>query len=437
MDRYSEDELDEFDIDCLENDDASKVYTEFLTGAAGTGKSFEVNRRLDEDFRYGLVAATTGIAAINLGEGVTTINAALGYFDTESLIDAYVTGRLTKRLRKLGKLGYKHLIIDEVSMMAAEQLDVIVKGLDETRAMGLVLTGDFLQLPPIKARWAFEADSWSRFAENTVKLTKCWRQANPDFQTALVAIRRGDGYMGTQILNSTGVEYAQNNALDFPGTTLVSKNDEVERFNWACHNKVQGRMTRAVATRWGKQRGEWKLIPEVLQVKIGAYVMILANKKDAWDSAGFEYVNGDCGTVVDFDLASDTYHVELKRNGLTVAVAPITRRNEQKERPSDELEAARLDGSRGPFWDEDKKRWVLGEVCYSPVRLAWATTVHKSQGLSLDAVQINLTNAFFGSYAMAYVALSRCRTPEGLRIIGSADLLTKRVNTDPKVKNFL
>lgn len=433
---YDEDDLA---VDFGDSELSTLIETEFLTGSAGTGKSYEINRRISENGNYGLVCATTGIAAINLGEGVTTVNAALGYFDTESLVDSYVQGWLTKRLRKIAKLGYRNIIIDEVSMMPAEQLDVIVKAMDEVSEMGLVLTGDFCQLPPVKARWAFEADTWPRFeGERTTKLTKCWRQSDENFLAALAAIRRGNGDEGVELLDKCNVAYFSNNALDFEGTTLVSKNDEVERFNWVCHSKLTTPSMSVRSFRWGKQKGEWKLIPESLELKIGAYVMILANKRQRRDddlfgedscSDGFEYVNGDCGEVVGVDKASGVFTVKLKRDEREVKVTPITRRNEQKEKPTDESERT--------FFDDVKKRWVVGEMSYVPLRLAYASTVHKSQGLSLDAVQINLTNAFFGSPAMAYVALSRCRSAEGLRIIGDKATLSRRVKTDPKVQRFL
>lgn len=440
------DEVPPFDLDDGGDEPDTRPACEFVTGAAGTGKSFEINRRLDDAPGYGLVAATTGIAAINLGEGVTTINAALGYFDTQSLVDAYIRGRLVRRIRKIADDGYRNLIIDEVSMMDARQLDTItravteynaLKGTSDKKQLGIVLTGDFMQLPPVKAQWAFEAESWPMFDANTTRLLKCWRQDDPAFQSALSAVRRGDGHMGASLLAETDATFAQNNNLDYPGTTLVSRNEDVERFNWACHSRLQGRATQSESVRWGKQKGEWKLVPDVLQLKIGAFVMILANKRDAWMSDRFLYVNGDCGWVKDYDEATNAYTVELKRGRKAVRVEPVTRRNEQKERPSDEIEAAKRDGKRGPFWDEARERWVLGEASYVPMRLAYATTVHKSQGLSLDSVQIDLTNAFFGSPAMAYVALSRCRSAAGLRIIGTPELLTKRVSTDPKVMRFL
>jgi len=433
-------DADDFDISDHGYNEAEqpKTQVEFLTGSAGTGKTYEINQRLAADPNYALVAATTGIAAVNLGENVTTVNAALGYFDTESLIENYIKGWTARRLRKIRDMGYKNLVVDEVSMMPAEQLDTIVRACDDLDgALGLVVTGDFCQLPPVNARWAFEADAWPRFAANTTTLTKCWRQADGPFLAALGAFRRGDGRGGVAALDQCDVEYCDNNDLDFTGTTIMAKNDEVDRFNWAAHARLPGKMTVAKSRRWGKQKGEWKLIPASLELKLGAYVMILANCKANAMTNELLYANGDCGVVVGYHPGDQLYRVELRRNGTTVTVGPITRRNEQKERPTEEIAAAATSGATAPYYDKERKRWVTGEVTYSPLRLAYASTVHKVQGVTLDAVQINLSSSFFGQPAMAYVALSRCRTAEGLRLIGNRDLLARRVCVDPRVLPYL
>lgn len=448
----------------LQDDNERHAACSFLTGSAGCGKTYTIAQRIIADPNYALLAATTGISAINLGENVTTVNSALGYYDTESLLDNYINGRVLAKLNKLAKLGYKNLVIDEVSMMPAEQLEIITRAADDLanyssmadrEPMGIVLTGDACQLPPIKAKWFFESSVWPRYAENMTRLTKCWRQSNLDFQSALAAFRKGDGQTGVDLLDSCGVRYADNNLLDYPGTTIVSKNDEVDRFNWACHQKVHGPITRSISTRWGKQKPEWKLIPEFLQVKIGAYVMLLTNQKslplysDEWferdeetgerlsRDAGFEFVNGDCGMVVDLDPSSGVYQVRLKRDDRIVRVSQITRRNEQKEKPDDLSSFDEGEMDNVPYYDSERKRWVVGVVTYMPMRLAYASTVHKSQGLSLDSVQVNLSNPFFSQPAMVYVSLSRCRDALGLRIVGTKDLLVKRTRTDPKVRAFL
>ena len=90
-----------------------------------------------------------------------------------------------------------------------------------------------------------------------------------------------------------------------------------------------------------------------------------------------------------------------------------------------------------PKWDIRSRKWIVGGITYFPLRLAYATTVHKSQGLSLDNVQIDAYNHFLGSPAMAYVALSRARTPEGLRIVGDPDTFARKVKCHPEVLRWL
>jgi ATP-dependent exoDNAse (exonuclease V) alpha subunit len=88
-------------------------------------------------------------------------------------------------------------------------------------------------------------------------------------------------------------------------------------------------------------------------------------------------------------------------------------------------------------FDRQREKWVHGALYYTPLRPAWATTVHKSQGLTLDRVQLDCRAWFFGKPAMAYVALSRCKTPEGLVVVGSPEMLAKKVKVDPRVVEWL
>src|ERR1700690_3425616 len=139
------------------------VPTEYLCGSAGTGKTFELRRRIAEDENYGILCATTGVAAMNLG--AITLNSILGYFDTESLQESFFNGWLNKKIKDLAEAGYANIIIDEISMLDAKQLDIIyqaakmvneIRMMNGDRPIGIVLTGDFAQLSPIKAKWAFE-----------------------------------------------------------------------------------------------------------------------------------------------------------------------------------------------------------------------------------------------------------------------------------------
>ena len=441
----------------------------FVTGAAGTGKTWLQKRAIEQDPKYGVLCATTGIAAINLG--ATTLNSVLNFFDTESLRDRLVKGALARKLHAIGKKVRK-VVIDEISMMDGRQLDYIHKGVQDAndysdmrdRPLGIVLTGDFCQLPPIKAPYAFEADCWEHFERNTTTLTQPWRQDNLEFLNALNAARAGRGQECVDILKSLGVRFTANASGRFQGTTILSKNDAVDNFNYAALMDVQGEAYGLKRATWlypgQAEPGEWKNIPDVLRLKDGAYVMILANDI----SGSFEYANGDCGHIQGHD-EKGTVWVKLIRNEALVGIKPITRYKtmalEDAEKlgldPYAENEGLNLrtthlycedecdwdqPGLRfGPWgvpsYNCSQGNWNVGGVKFYPLRLAYATTCHKSQGLTLDRCQIDTRDAFFGSPGLAYVALSRCKKPEGLVIVGTPDQLAGRIKIDPKVRRWI
>lgn len=418
-------------------DDGKPPIFEFLTGMAGTGKTFEIQRRIREDPRYAVLAASTGIAAVNLG--AVTINSLLKYYDLESLRDNFTSGFLQVVLNKLC-MDYRRIVIDEVSMLGGDSLDLIFEANQNIRRpLGIVLTGDFCQLCPIKSKWAFQAECWPYFEKNIQRLTKVWRQTDPQFLEALSMIRYGKGFDGVKLLQEHGqVKFENHNDTHFDGTTVMSKNDQVNNFNKLALDQLPGKDIAVRSLRWGKQDSGWKQVPEVLRMKIGAYVMILSNCPP-----DFPWANGDCGHVVDYQAGR--FHIQLVRNQQIVQIAPIVRRTVQKERPEGS-DNCYLPDPKEPFTQrrpylalitERKKRWIMGEVMYYPLRIAYAATIHKTQGLSLDRVQIDVRNPFFSKPAMAYVALSRGRTPEGIRIVGGADTLARRVNVAPEVVKWL
>lgn len=433
------------------------VPVRFVTGSAGTGKTYTVREAIAADPKFGILAATTGIAAVNLG--AITLNSLLKYYDTRSLEDAFFNGWLLKSLLKLVEDDYKWLVIDEVSMMDGAQLDIIyqcVKQLNELLAMsgrpplGILLTGDFCQLPPVKAKWAFEAECWAVFEAATERLTRSWRQTDVKFLEAVNHIRSGRGMVGATILSQMGVEFVKHAETTFAGTTIIAKNDAVDNFNWLCHSRIPGIPITIKSQRWmckGRQHpSEWKHIPEEMKVKPGAYVMILSN-----DTPDFTYVNGDCGYVTRCpDDSSSTFGIRLIRNQEEVDIGMLMRKVTQKEPPDelimehqgmDEDALRKIEHVSGmPYWDSGVGRsgaWVTGAVTYYPFKLAYASTVHKTQGLTLDKVQIDLNQNFMSAPGMCYVAISRCKSPQGLRIVGSPALLGSRVKTDPAVQRWL
>jgi ATP-dependent exoDNAse (exonuclease V) alpha subunit len=493
-----------------------KPLLEFVTGQAGTGKSYTLRKRM-EDYKergrkYATQTATTGIAAINLsgnsGETVTTINSELGYFDTNSLQDNFASRRLHNALKRISKKS-RNLSIDEISMMDKLQLQLICDALKEVNelkevfnrgGLGLIISGDFCQLPPVKGEFCFHADCWKEF--EITKLTKVWRQSDVKFLEMLNAARCGDGKKAADMVGEIqGIQLTDIIDSHFDGTTILPLNKYVDSFNKVRLDELirQGKKVFTFKSfRWGRQYSEWKSIPEERVVCKDAYVMILAN-----DAPQFSYANGSCGYVTDAIIDQGHVYVKLiSGNQQVVKVRKVTRKYTQKEVPEgcepvadwlsrkeweekqkgqeniieNIIDAAEVNaigpittedngtyeypeeisdilyksylaslteqsiikaGPCKPYFDYIEEKWVIGAITYTPIRLAYASTVHKSQGLSLDKVQIDYSNAFFGEPSMSYVALSRCRTPEGLTIVGSKRLIEERTNITSEILEWL
>jgi ATP-dependent DNA helicase PIF1 len=393
----------------------------FITGPAGSGKTTKARQ-----IPNALLTATTGIAAINLGEGVVTIHSTLGFFDEHSLIQKYNAGRLCPTIRAISRLGIQTFVIDEVSMLSALMLTTLVDAFDDlnmarapgTNPIGLTLVGDFAQLGPVPQRdrmgrqlpvaYSFDSPDWWRFDDRTTRLSGSYRHAtDPEFLRVLTDIRQGSTNTASRAFQASFVDQLD---PEFFGTTLVATNPEAQAINARRLARLSGPEMSLPVYRSGEQSPEWKHIPDPLRLKVGALVMVLENLRGP---NGFAAVNGDLATVV--KVLDGTVSIKLVRNDDLVT----------------------LNYSRRLWTAFDDRDHVRGTIQFMPLRLAYATTVHKSQGLTLDRVQMDLSHRHFRTPGMLYTALSRARTREGLRIVGNAHLLNERNNIHPKVREWL
>lgn len=419
----------------LDENAVHKLTTEkfgFLTGNAGTGKSTLISElsRLHPELLE--ICATTGIAAINLNS--KTLHSTLKFFDTKSLEINWREQLLHMNLRKV-RARRKILLIDEVSMLGAEQLDLICNAIDDInnddtgKQLGLWVSGDMCQLPPVKMKYVFKSDYWDRFEDNKVRLTKVWRQDNLDFMKGIDLLRSNKGIEAMEIFKKCGVNFLDKVNDDFEGTTLIPNNADVDAYNEKRLRALPGMLIRSQSKIRGKEMKEWeKLVPAELRLKVGAYVMILSN-----DIPDFKFVNGDCGWVEDYDESEDAFNIKLKRTNSIVSIKRIKRQNFSDKEP----EAYMFTPKFQPYQDYKTGDWVIGEILYHPLRLAYASTIHKSQGLSLDMVQINTRPPFFGYDAMGYVSISRARTPEGLFLIGNPDAIGRKITMNKEVLKYV
>jgi ATP-dependent exoDNAse (exonuclease V) alpha subunit len=378
-------------------------YTTFLTGGAGTGKTYTIN----EFIRYlrahkvpYAVTASTGIAATHIGG--TTIHSwsGLGIKDTltEWELDTLTQREsLARRIRNTSVL-----IIDEVSMLHASRLDMVntvckaIKGSSEPfGGIQVVFCGDFFQLPPVvrdrsidaASEYAFNSNAWKEAKPVVCYLATNYRQNDETLTHILNDIRSGseDLYDSIESLAETKENhipdavklYTHNVDVDAINEreyrALISPDDDEKEYYMDTKGKKQILETMK----------ESLLAQEVLRLKVGTKVMFIKNDTMR------RYSNGTLGVVIGFD--DRDYPIVEKHSGEKITVIEDT----------------------WQMMEDDK---VLAEIKQLPLRYAWAITVHKSQGMTLDAAEIDLSKAF--GHGMGYVALSRVRALDGLRLLG-------------------
>ncbi len=374
----------------------------FLTGEPGSGKTYTINSYISYLRRHNVfpaVTASTGIAATHIG-GLTIhswsgigINKELSSYDIQKILGR---SKLTRRIHES-----RVLVIDEISMLDANTLslvDTVCRKIKEIElpfgGMQIILVGDFFQLPPItkyneeRPEFAFEGHTWKEVDPVVCYITEQHRQEDGVFTDILSSLRNGtlEDYHKTHLETRLLIN---NNPQEETITKLFPHNTDVDRVNNIELSKIKNtpktfNMESKGQKSYVEQLKRGCLSPEILTLKIGARVMFTKNSTDG------RFVNGITGTVTDFST-EDNYPIVKTGNGRMLKAEPMD-------------------------WSIESDGHILASITQIPLRLAWAITVHKSQGISLDSAYMDLSTAF--EYGQGYVALSRVKTLSGLHLQG-------------------
>jgi len=384
----------------------------FLTGSAGTGKTFLLTKFIaylrKKNINVGITAAT-GIAATHI-DG-RTIHSWSGMGIKDELTDKEIAQLLKKDKLRARIKETEVLIIDEISMLDAlrlELLDRICRLAKEPLlpfgGMQVVMCGDFFQLPPVDAKnghpaFAYESSAWKRANIRICYLNKQYRQRDLGFIRILNKIRNNQADQDTLAKLKMRLRQAIKLKTINP-IKLYTHNIDVDAINNNELSKIPGDEFNYEMMGYGPKElvGVLKkncLAPEHLSLKIGAMVIFVKNNFNQG------YVNGTLGKVIGFDKF-DFPVVEIESGDeITVTTAS---------------------------WNIEEDRQIIASIAQVPLRLAWAITVHKSQGMTIDAAEIDLSKSF--EYGMGYVALSRVRSLENIKLMGINEMALK---VNPKV----
>lgn len=382
----------------------------FLTGGAGSGKSFLIRHFMRElDPKEMPILASTGAAAVLLGG--RTFHSFFGLGIMEGGADATYERaskdkRLMSRLRKV-----EGVIIDEISMIPGQAL-MIAEALSQRAresklpwgGMRVIAVGDFAQLPPVtqtgQRDWCFLNGVWEVSGFQTVMLSHNQRVSDNLFLDVLSDVRHGKV---TDRVREFLNEHVQDHDEDDPGTRLFPRKLNAEKFNERKLAEIDETEVVIESIYSGSERHIESLkkaspIAEKLILKIGCQVMFLQNDPQR------RWVNGTRGTVA--DITADSITVRKDR-GREVQV------------------------SKSSFAIQDAEGNIMAQVEQFPLTLAYATTIHKSQGATLDDLWCDLSQLW--EPGQAYVALSRLRSAKGLHLIGWNP---RSIIVDPKVLQF-
>lgn len=385
-------------------------YNVYLTGEAGTGKTYILNSYINflksKHIPVG-ITASTGIAATHL-DGVT-IDSWSGLGMRDSLTDTDIRELSQKFHLKKRLLNTKVLIIDEISMIHGSRFDAIDRLLRKIRGNNLpfgglqvILCGDLFQLPPVTRDskyidFIFKSNAWQDLDLRICYLHEARRHNDSELIKILQDIRQNKVSRNTLEKLLVTSEQSVNNIK--VATKLYTHNIDVDAINKGELDKIEDEPHIYNMTFLGPEKlvdamKKTCLAPEVLELKKNALVMFVRNNYKKG------YVNGTLGKVVDFNGNGDPIIKTLDNRKIHVEQASWT------------------------LMDGDK---IIAQLTQVPIRLAWAITIHKSQGMTLDAAEIDLSKSFIEG--MGYVALSRVKSLKGLKLLGINDMAF-RVNRE-------
>ena len=383
-----------------------------ITGPAGCGKTFLLNKYINYLNKKNIdvaVTASTGLAATHL-DG-RTIHSWCGMGLNQTLTDDHIKVLIKKEHLALRIKYAKVLIIDEISMLNAKRLDLVNKicqifrsNTEPFGSMQVLLCGDFFQLPPIKRRdeeddrFVTESDIWSNMDINICYIEEQHRQQDQELLKVLDDIRSNS--VTNETMNVLKTRYNKSLGGEIKVTKLYTHNKSVDAENYFELSKLPGdevcyKMYSEGVPHLAKGLKESCLAPEELRVKKDAVVMFVKNNFNKG------YINGTLGKVIGFD-EDDGYPIVKTIKGDKIIAHP-----EQ--------------------WVIEDGGKTIASITQIPLRLAWAITVHKSQGMTLNCAEIDLSKTF--EFGMGYVALSRVRALRDIKLAGINDLALK-VNTE-------
>ena len=380
----------------------------FITGSAGTGKTYILNEYilyLKSRKIIPTIVAPTGIAASHL-QG-QTIHSYFSLGIRDNIDEQFVENLLSKKYiqTKFNKL--KILIIDEISMVSPNifsSMDFILKAFKNNNqpfgGIQVILSGDFFQLPPIsknnnQKKFAWQSLAWKDLDLQTCYLEKKYRQDDDKLIFVLDEIRSGKiSQTSYDILN---LRMNKKLEIDFVPTKLYTHNIDVNKINNAELDKLYAEPYSFKYKSEGAKSNIQKLfksslVQEELTLKKDAVVMFIKNNPEKY------IVNGTTGVVIDFTKDNQLPIVKLS-TGYIVKV---------------EYEDWSMENENGK---------IVSKISQIPLKLAWAITIHKSQGMTLDTAQVDLSKTF--EVGQGYVALSRIKNIEGLQLLGYNEMALK------------